>query len=519
MRMCKTFTLRAIFSPGSWLLLAWFMVIAIASDAQIIQPDRVEIELDDYDDYYTVISAREEGLVLVRQVENKTEPRKNNWEVLKYNTDLTLSWRRNLLVNINYDFTGYEYRNGKVYLLYKPVNYQNDKMILQVLSLGTGNMEEAEINYVFPLNLTEFTVSGNAAILGGYVNYMPAVIHYDLSSKKVKVLPGIYNNRSELVDISVDEDTGIFNILVTEKTFDKRNTLAIKTFDQNGTLLQNRTLETKGTNNIIFGRSTRFNAREQFIAGTYSNNKSSYSSGIFIAKLDALGGQDITYISYGDLKNFFSYMKAKREARVRDRINRRRVQGKKVKFRYRLLVHDIVEKDDMFLLFGEAFYPKYNNTALSSIAYGPYFPRGRWGDNMYFAGYKYTHAVVVAFNKKGKVLWDNSFEINDVTSFSLDQYVNASIEEKRVILLYLYENVIRSKLINEDEILEGKTFDDIKMKFEDDVAKNNDYEIGGLSLWYDKFFYAYGVQRIKNLKDREAKLSRKVFYINKITYQ
>ena len=125
----------------------------------------------------------------------------------------------------------------------------------------------------------------------------------------------------------------------------------------------------------------------------------------------------------------------------------------------------------------------------------------------------------MAFNKKGKVLWDNSFEINDVTSFSLDQYVNASIEEKRVILLYLYENVIRSKLINEDEILEGKTFDDIKMKFEDDVAKNNDYEIGGLSLWYDKFFYAYGVQRIKNLKDREAKLSRKVFYINKITYQ
>ena len=121
--------------------------------------------------------------------------------------------------------------------------------------------------------------------------------------------------------------------------------------------------------------------------------------------------------------------------------------------------------------------------------------------------------------KKGKVLWDNSFEINDVTSFSLDQYVNASIEEKRVILLYLYENVIRSKLINEDEILEGKTFNDIKMKFEDDVAKNNDNEVGGLSLWYDRFFYAYGVQRIKNIKDREAKLSRKVFYINKITYQ
>ena len=517
--MCKNLTLKKIHSLGYWIIPSLLLLAAKPLHAQIVQPDRVEIELGDFSDYYTVISAKQQGLVLVRESDEKIDPRSNTWEVLKYNTDLTLAWRRNLQIKIGYEFRGYEYRNGKVYLLFKSDNYQNDEMLLRVLTLGTGDMEESEIKYLFPLNLTEFTVAGNAVILGGYVNYMPAVIHYDLSSKKVKVLPGIYNNRSELIDVSVDEKTNIFNILVTEKTFDKRNTLAIKTFDRNGTLLQNRTLETKGSNNIIFGKSTRFNAREQFIAGTYSGSKSNYSSGIFIAKIDPVGNQDITYISYGDLRNFFSYMKAKREARVRDRINRRKIKGKKVRFRYRLLVHDIVEKDDMFLLFGEAFYPKYNNTSLSSLAYGPYFSRGRNNDNMYFAGYKYTHAVVVAFNKKGKVLWDNSFEINDVTSFSLDQYVNASIEEKRVILLYLYENVIRSKLINQDEILEGKTFNDIKMTFEDDVAKNNDYEVGGLALWYDKFFYAYGVQRIKNAKDREAKLNRKVFYINKITYQ
>ncbi len=488
--------------------------------AQLVQPNRVEYELNDYDDYFTVISAKKNGLFMVREVDDKGPPRTRSWQVIKLDTALNENWNNIYLIDAEYDFAGYEYRNNTGYLLFKSPNVSNDKMYVIVIDLATGRADQNEINYVFPLNLTEFTVTGNAAILGGYVNYMPAVIHYDLTSKKVKVLPGIYNNRSELIDIDVDEDTNIFNILVTEKTYDKRNTLAIKTFDKNGTLLQNRTLETNGSNNIIFGKSTQFNAQEQFIAGTYSNNKSSYSSGIFIAKLDKTGNQDITYISYGDLKNFFSYMKAKREARVRDRINRRKIMGKKVKFRYRLLVHEIVEKDDTYILFGEAFFPKYNNASITSFTQGPYFPRGRNSpDNYAFSGYKYTHAVVVAFNKKGKVLWDNSFEINDVTSYSLEQFVNASIEEKRVILLYLYENVIRSKLIYKEEILEGKTFDEIKMTFEDDVAKNNDYETGGLALWFNNYFYAYGVQRIKNLGDKGVKINRKVFYLSKITYK
>ncbi len=496
--------------------------IACLSDTvkgQIVQPTRVEIELGEYDDYFQVISAKNEGLVLVRESRESTSPRTIGWEVKNYDTNLEQKWARIFEIDINYDFKGYEYRPGLVYLLFQSNNYQNDKLIVLVISLENAAYDKYEINTVLPISLTEFTVTGNAVLFGGYVNYMPAVIHYDLSSKKVKVLPGIYNNRSELVEIRVDEKTNIFNILVTEKTYDKRNTLAIKTFDPEGNLLQNKSLETQGNNSILFGRSTRFNASEQFIAGTYSSNKSAFSSGIFIAKLDPRGGQEITYLSYGDLKNFFSYMKAKREARVRDRINTRKIKGKRVKFKYRLLVHDIVEKDDMYLLFGEAFYPKYNNSSISSLPYANYRPFGRNTENMYFAGYKYTHAVVIAFDKEGKVLWDNSFEINDVTSYSLDQYVNASIRDKNVVLLYLYENVIRSKIINRDEIVEGKTFDDIEMKFEDDVAKNNTSEIGGLSLWYDDYFYAYGVQRIKNIRDKEVKLSRKVFYLNKITYE
>ena len=153
--MSRIFTSKKNYSFSFWLILTLLMVIIESTQSQIIQPDRVEIELNDYDDYYTVISAKEEGLVLVREDDERGEPRTKNWEVLKFNTDLTQAWKRNLMINLNYDFTGYEYRNGKVYLLFKSVSYQNDNMILRVMDLETGDTEEAEINYVFPLNLTK----------------------------------------------------------------------------------------------------------------------------------------------------------------------------------------------------------------------------------------------------------------------------------------------------------------------------------------------------------------------------
>ena len=139
--------------------------------------------------------------------------------------------------------------------------------------------------------------------------------------------------------------------------------------------------------------------------------------------------------------------------------------------------------------------------------------------SMTFAGYRYTHAVVIGFDKNGNRLWDNSFEIEDVLTYTLDQYVHADVIDNKVILLYLYNNEIRTKIISGSEVFEGKSYDEVKMKFADDnISKNNYSNIGGLEKWYSHNFFAYGVQKIKNLRDSGVKLNRRVFYINKINY-
>jgi hypothetical protein len=211
-------------------------------------------------------------------------------------------------------------------------------------------------------------------------------------------------------------------------------------------------------------------------------------------------------------------MKARRRNRISKKIERKKVNGKKAKFNYRFLIHEIIEEGDQYIMLGEAYYPKYSSSGYSNFnSYAGLGLPNNYG--MYFIGYRYTHAVVIGFDKKGNILWDNSFEIDDVLSFNLDQYVHADTRDGSIVLLYLYDNQIRSKIIQGSEVVEGKSFDQIKLAFDDDIVKEDDSEIEKLELWYGNNYFAYGEQHIKNMKDAGVKLNRRVFYVNKVRYK
>ena len=97
--------------------------------------------------------------------------------------------------------------------------------------------------------------------------------------------------------------------------------------------------------------------------------------------------------------------------------------------------------------------------------------------------------------------------------------MHADTRDGSIILLYLYDNQIRSKIIQGNQVVEGMSFNQIKMAFDDDVVKEDDSEIEKLEPWYDNNYFAYGEQHIKNLKDAGVKLNRRVFYVNKVRYK
>jgi hypothetical protein len=490
------------------------------SYAQVEQPSRFEIEVDWQDEYFNIISAEENGLFLIRKNVDKVQKSDMTWEITVLDTALEVKWRKDIYLNLSYDLLGYDYYKNKVFLLYtQPESYKNDHIILEV-DMITGLYQTYNVKRSLNIELTEFEVLNNTVIFGGYFNNKPTILQYFLREGKTLALPGFYEEKSRLVDVHINDERGILTVLTTIRTINKNYSIVVTQFKEDGTMIENTTIIPEDNTSLIDARFVTIDNDIDLIAGTYSNKNFRYSRGIFLAHIDEKEDQTLKYYNYGELLNFFSYMKAKRERRVQERIKRKKIKGKKLKFNYRLLVHDIIKYEKEYILVGEAYYPKYNSTSYYGgyMNYYPNYSPRRSQNNSYFAGYKYTHAVVIGFGDQGKLLWDNSFEINDITSFDLRQFVEIDAQKDEIVLLYNYENVIRSKLIKDEEVIEGKSFDDINLKFEDDKIENNDSEFGGLEAWYKDRFYAYGVQKIKNLKDAGVKLNRKVFFINKILY-
>jgi hypothetical protein len=490
--------------------------ISFYSIAQFSQ-QRIELLLEkEEDNSFDVVSADQQGIICYREVRNRETRMERKYQVVLVDTALTKVWEMNVFVHLRYIQIGYEYAPDYFYMLFQrnSESLKADLFVMRI-NLNTQLVETFLIEREYAMELTEFEVVGNTLIFGGYTNNIPTIVSYEFGNIQAVVLPGFFIERSEIQHLETNDDLNIFNVLVSFRTDDKRRSLSYKSFNEQGELLKNINLQPSDQKSLLFGRAITLDSDADLIVGTYTEKRSDMSRGIFLARIDNSGDQIINYYNYADLKNFFNYMKARRQKRVQERIKRRKIKGKKNKFNYHLLVHDVVPWEGRFIMVGEAFYPKYSASTWNYGAY--YYYNDGYGSN--FEGYKYTHAVVFGFDRRGRLIWDNSFEINDVTSYTLEQYVHVSLSDDQMALLYMYENEIRSKIIEGNDVVEGKTFNELKLSFENDFVEQDQSEYGGLEQWYDGHLFAYGIQKIKNIEGDNIRSERDVFFINKIVYQ
>ena len=209
-------------------------------------------------------------------------------------------------------------------------------------------------------------------------------------------------------------------------------------------------------------------------------------------------------------------MKARREKRIKERIERRKIKGKKIKFNYRLMVHELIPYNDQFIMLGEAFFPRYSNRSSSPYGgsyspwnYGMPVPYYRtYGTDLVFDGYQYTHAVAIGFDKKANLVWDNSFEINGIKVNQLEQFVKIFPTPDHILLAYIFENAIRTKIIRGDQVIEGTVQSSMDTNNNKETTRTQN---GKLEYWYGDHFFVHGVQYIKNNDN-----TRKVFFIAKL---
>ena len=364
------------------------------SFGQTLQSERYETILQDGDkEPYKVVSVREQGIVLYRKL---TQSKENTLELVRVDTALIEVWRGYIQLNSDEAVLFSYVKQDFLYLLVKSRNNVLSDFLIVELKIETGSYALYTAKNLIPFTPTVFVLTNGAALIGGYFNYRPLILHFNFKLLQSKILPGFFNEPGELTQLKPNED-GSVDVIVSAKNYTKQKGLWIRNYGADGNLVKTTVLQPEENKNLIFGRSLKMSNGEQVVSGVYGRY-GEYSRGIFVASINVFGEYAIKYYSFAELEHFFNYMKANREKRIKEKIERRRIKGKKIKFNYRILVQELIPYGDQYILLGEAFYPHYSyarNYAPYSYNYNTrsyHIPMSR--SDLIFDGFQYTHALL-----------------------------------------------------------------------------------------------------------------------------
>jgi len=476
------------------------------SFAQITYMQRAEFQIRSSEPSYTVIPIAESGLFIFRDV---IIQKKYVLELQLLDSAMNRAWNGYIPIDNRLVLSDYDVYGTTVSILLRPRAYIEAQMVIINIDSFTGEYLIYNVDNPLPIRKWGFRVKEDGALIGGYFNDRPLVYYYNFNSQRSRILPGFFNEPGEINQIEVYRD-GTYEVITSAKYYDKSQVLWIKSFMADGTLISNNVLKPEDRMALIFGRGTLIDEYNQMIVGVYGKRGFEFSRGIFTGINNVENIRDLKYYSYADMENFFNYLRSKQKERVKERIQRKKIKGRKIRLSYRLFVQEIMEYDGQYVMIGQAFYPRYKSSP--NLVYGnPY------GNNLIFDGYRYTHAVIIGFDKEGNILWDNSFETRDITSFELKDFVRTynDTERNRIVLLYMYNNEVKTKIIKEEEVIEGKNFKPLPLSGGgDEIVRTSRNSAEGLEHWYDNYFVTYGTQTIKNRSAPDAPY-RTVFFINK----
>lgn len=543
-------------------LISVFFLLSCTVMAQ--QPLRVEIEAKSTSDEYYVVPVGPEGVILFSETDESAGKGRKLYMFTKYDTEFKEEWTKQFPVRRELSFTGFDVSGKNVYVLLSESKPKGDFQIIQV---NFDNGEISSASGVTPLKtaVTDFKVVGKDAYLGGttmptfmqtcgkslflYATCMipvcfgageikqkPVLIHTDLATGRSS--PFVYRHKgsSQVSDINKDEKSGTSSVVVINRPKKDVFTLAVQEFADDGRLENTITINPRGKNELLNGRVTTLNNNDKLLIGTYSQpakkktlgekiaramaktTSPTFSNGLYISKISKDGDQEfIQYYPFSSFEKFWDFLRPRTAERAKKRAKRREQEGRSSEMNYNLLVHDIIEKNDQYIMVAEAYYPEYHYETRTTYVNGQ--PQTTWVK--VFDGFRYTHAIIAGFNKDGDMLWDNSFEIWDILSFQLKERVKVLTDGEDIVLAYSNGGAIKSKVIRGREVLDGKSSTPIETNYSDDKVRMN-YN-SDMAFWYDNYFITWGYQKIKNtskeVRKETGKRRRTVFYFNKIAFQ
>jgi hypothetical protein len=503
--------------------------------AQVAQPYRYERAHKNSDDYFHIISLKQDGLALFRE-RDKYKQSNRIWELIFLDSALQEKKTLELEIRERNKMVGYEVTPGHIYFLFRAgETTKNDFELLDITFDGV-EAGRFQVKPDLDFRLTHFIKAGDNFVFGGYVSNEAVIIMFDPNANSIKVLPGFFQKDTELVDLKTNQNN-TFNTVLVDRSNRGEKKLLFRTFDETGKQLleDNVTLDDNIT--LQTGISSSLEREDLVIAGTWGDRNSKQSSGFYIVPVNPFEDQKIRFIDFGQLDRFTDYLSPKRAAKIKALSKESATSGRKPAFSSYVMPFKIVESKEGFYLLAEVYQPSSSSMQTANpYYYNPYY--NPYGYYPFYRGFYYPamsrmyrpymygpnprtsdevrtlETAVLLFDEKGNIKWDQSVKLDEVRLPALEQVGDFVVIDQEIFLVYKKESEIKIKSVALDGGDANESAHKIKTGSEFDVIRSEKQVEGGVRYWYGESFYVYGYQTIRNTTKQDR--VRDVFYINRI---
>jgi hypothetical protein len=523
----------------SHLILCWVITSSLCT-GQVYQKNYVEIVNEDKTgEDYRVIPAGDKGVfcLFINAIYQKNAKKKLDFSFM--DTHLNKIWENSISIDYSQQLVAHHVGEENLYLL-----FEKDLARYQVLKIDiyTGSNQFIDYQDIRGFYITDFAVIDSVIFFGGSIKDNPAVIRYDYRNQLSVVCPSINQLKADLLWMGVDQALGIVSVMLKSRQRTNETALYISTFDLQGKLLHNFTLEKSLVYNFLTYRPFLVSQHEMLILGTYGLRDEEKAQGIYAFKVKDGQTEMMRFYDFGYLKHFFHYLDENKRDRLIGKIQSKREKKKIFQLRYHVFVHELSEQNGQLVFSGDVYNPLRDaqNPAMfqtfhtyhwrdahfrrihQDLVHNPgiYTPSGLTRDPIdrsrgFVYGYEHLNTFACGFDYQGKLLWDNSFKTKGVEHSSPMEFTNVYADDDTVVFIQADEENVRYKVSSLKSFSDSVTVEPVRYFTEYDKPLFARH--GGIIDWYGPNFLVTGMRSLRApfLPEKE----KTVFYIYKLAYQ
>jgi hypothetical protein len=518
------------------LLVLGFIGLPLLAQVKFI--NRFEVLGEPYDPTFEMMRIPD-GLVSFRTFQEKGFISNKAFQFFVTDLELKTKGLIELSMRPGYDMIGYDTDGLNLYVLMaKGYSSSSEKYILHV-DMKSNQGYEFPAENLLNIELVEFLVQDRKAVFMGNAESRPVLQIFDLDSKSIHTVQGVYSNNTQVLQIRKMPEFEALEVVISRRGQYKNRETSILTFDMLGNLIREIKVDQFGEQDqeILEGLLLADQDYQQVMIGSYGLEGRSTYQGMYIMEINEFGEYEFKLYTLEDFPNFFNYLPEKQKIKRDGETVKELEKSKTPLIRNTYSVRDVREEEDAYYVYfdqvnivsnggrrpgGWSSTNAYRYDRINRMGYAPYYmdpflaPNSPTQTFTAVNEYQYESAHFVKVSKEGQVLWDNSATYGDFTTTYPEPFGEIAIVGDDLYHLYAENDVIKASFFRDGEkIFENMTFD-LVLSDENERIKSTDYETLRLVHWYDRYFILSGQQSIRFLNSRNQEEERDVYFMSKI---